>query len=543
MKKKAGKADLQHILRGSLKTSRKQRERAERAKETKEQRSHHQRSSPHQSKNLHDLLEGSGLQAVSRTVIHNFGKEIRVTKQEAKNPQKPVVERRVKEHELPPKSVAKQPPKPQKKKRKRETKDTNVPNEYICAGDIKYKEFIERPSIKLPEKEIKVVTIESGESKVHNLGDAYEGRRVLMHNLGIDVGTRTVVVAYRDADQSISYLSEINGYWVIERATPFIKNMLNDPNKVRSDGTKRPAKWIELDDKIVVLGKDAEELAYAKNDTLLRPMAEGGISADEEAMTVLASIVQGLIEMAEHEVGKFDDEVNICYCTTASAINKDINIDYHQRVVDMIIDGYETEANLSHNNIKESHAIVLAMDSESGGSGTGIGISWGAGTVTASYINYGMEVYSFCWVGAGDWIDEQVAMRHGYNPDASRTRKKSAKETPTTVARRKMDIDLTPGNEPSDRVGWDICQHYDILINNVIEGIIDGFEENEAEARIEDNIKVYMAGGTASPKGFSKRVAAKLKEHDLPFEIEGVYASDKPLYCVSNGCLIASEMF
>lgn len=374
------------------------------------------------------------------------------------------------------------------------------------------------------------------------LGDIYTGKRTLMKNLGIDVGTRTVVIAYRGDDNNVHYISEINGYWPFERATKFIENMLNNPDKIRSDGTKRPARWIKLDDRIIVLGRDAEEFAYAKNDTLLRPMAEGGISADEEAMTILSSIVQGLIEAAENEVGKFDDTLKVCYCTTAPAINKDLNIEYHERVVNMIVDNYETKAKINRSSIKESHAVVLDMDDDLGGDGTGIGISWGAGTVTVSYVKYGMEIYSFCYVGAGDWIDEQVAMRHGYESDVSKTRKKRASETPTTVSKRKMEVDLSPGNEPTDRVGLDIVMHYDILISRVIEGIVEGFRENEAQARIDDDINIYMAGGTSSPNGFVERVAKKLDELDLPFGIGSVKRSDKPLYSVATGCLKAAEM-
>jgi hypothetical protein len=377
--------------------------------------------------------------------------------------------------------------------------------------------------------------------QVYRLGDVYTGGRVIMKNLGLDIGTKTIVIAFKSDDGKTHYISEINGYWPFERATPFIENMLNDPNKIRSDGTKRPARWVKIPDsnRIIVLGGDAEEFAYAKNDTLLRPMAEGGISPDEEAMTVLSALVQGLLTMAEHELGKFEDDLKICYCTTAPAINKDVNVDYHQRVVRLILDGYDTKAVKHVHTIKESHAIVLNMTQD----GTGVGISWGAGTVTVSYIKYGMEIYSFCWVGAGDWIDDQVAKRHGYDPELFRTRRRTAKETPTTVARRKMNIDLTPGKEPDDRVGLDIVLHYDVLISQVIEGIVQGFEAHETQARIDEGISIYMAGGTSSPKGFIQRVAKKLDEKAPPFAVGEVKRADKPLFCVAEGCLKASDMF
>ena len=380
---------------------------------------------------------------------------------------------------------------------------------------------------------------ELSEFNVYKLGEIFTGRRIKMKNLGIDIGTKTIVVAFRNDKEKIDYIHEINGYWPFERASKFIKNMLDDPNKVRSDGTKRSARWIDINDQVIVIGRDAEEFAYSKNDTLLRPMADGGISSDEEAMTVLATIVQGLIEMSENEIGEFGDEVKICYCTTAPAINKESNIEYHERVVNLIIDNYKTESKIYRSNIKESHAIVLDMDEA--GDGTGIGVSWGAGTVTVSYVKYGVEIYSFCYVGAGDWIDIEVARRHGYDEDTSKTRKKKASETPTTVSKRKMTIDLTEKNKPTDRVGIDIALHYEVLVSRVIDGIVSGFKENEAEARIEEDINIYMAGGTSSPNGFVELVKKKFDELDVPFTIGSINKSDKPLYSVAAGCLKAAE--
>ncbi len=458
----------------------------------------------------HDQRVGLARLSVKTMVVHNFTKEIKVVTNESKvviSKQKPFI-------------------------------DTNKKPIYNCPTKPK------KPKKPKPIKPIQSLTT------VYNLGDIFTGRRIMMKHLGLDIGTRTIVLAFRDGDE-IKYISEINGWWPFERATKFIEHLLNDPNKIRSDGTKRPARWIKMPEtgQIVILGRDAEEFAYAKNDTLRRPMADGGVSADTESMTILASITQGIIEMAEKEIGKFGDEVKITYCTTADAINKDSsNVDYHERVVNMIINSYNTDSKIAlvgpyddrPGAIKESHAIVLEMSEKHDGDGTGIGISWGAGTVTVSYIKWGQEIYSFCWVGAGDWIDSEVAKRHGYDPETAR---KKSKETPTTVSRRKETIDLTPGIEISDRIGLDIVLHYDVLINRVINGIISGFIENESEARMDNAIPIYMAGGTSSPKGFTERVIKKLDESELPFEVSLVLKSEEPLYCVAAGCLRAAELF
>ena len=268
-------------------------------------------------------------------------------------------------------------------------------------------------------------------------------------------------------------------------------------------------------------------------------MAEGGITPDEMSMTVLSSIIHGILETAERDVGKFDNNLTLCYCTTAPALNKTNNIEYHERVIDIILKSYNSQSAIKLQKIKESHAIVLNQSQD----GSGIGISWGAGTVTVTYVKYGLEVYSFCWVGAGDWIDENVAMRHGYDVNAMKSMKKSSKETPTTVSKVKMDIDLTPGLQYTDRLQLDISLHYDVLINQVVSGIVAGFKENEAQARIENGINVYMAGGTSSPKGFAERVALIFSNNELPFILNKVTVAEKPLFTVAAGCLTAAEMF
>lgn len=531
--------------------------RSGRSQNNQQSQSYRLKSSPQTSRSLQEQGVGSGPQLVQMT-IYKFNKETQA-KREVKVV-KPVVESRIKplppqpkpiNHDPTPVPIPAPPPAPvpapvpepiptpvpkPAPKPDPVPEPVQMPVPESLNDDLPADHLVRIPQVE--EQELPV----SHDYQVYRLGDVYTGRRCIMKHLGIDIGTRTVVLAYRNDNEEVHYISEINGYWPFERATPFIKNMLDDPNKVRSDGTKRTARWIEMPDtgEAIVLGQDAEEFAYAKNDTLRRPMAEGGISADEEAMTILGSIVQGLMEMAENEVGQFTDELKVCYCTTAPALNKDINVDYHERVVNLVISGYETKAKITHQSIRESHAIVIKMSPD----GTGIGISWGAGTVTVSYVKYGLEIFSFCWVGAGDWIDEQVAVRYGYSPNASKVRRKTAKETPTTVSKRKQDddFDLTPGKEPEDRVGLDIALHYDVLISTVIDGIIKGFEENESEARLDgDAINVYMAGGTSSPKGFVKRVAKKFDELDVPFEIGTVSRSDVPLYCVATGCLEAAE--
>jgi hypothetical protein len=210
-----------------------------------------------------------------------------------------------------------------------------------------------------------------------------------------------------------------------------------------------------------------------------------------------------------------------------------LNIDYHKQVVDMIIDGYETKSNISSESIAESHAIVLKESSDA----TGIGISWGAGTVTVSYVLWGEAIYSFCWIGAGDWIDAEVAIRHGYDPERPRLK---SKQTPTSVCRIKEGIDLSQSQV--DRLMIDIMLHYKQLVSKVVAGIVQGFIDNENKARIDKPINVYMAGGTASPKGFVEIVKEEFEHQNAPFKIASVSCCKNPVFAVAEGCLMAARL-
>jgi hypothetical protein len=213
-------------------------------------------------------------------------------------------------------------------------------------------------------------------------------------------------------------------------------------------------------------------------------------------------------------------------------LNRPSNIDYHQQVLNLIISGYQTTSTIKTASIKESHALVLKETADA----TGIGISWGAGTVTVSYVLWGTEIYSFSWIGAGDWIDTSVAVRHGYDPESPR---KKSSETPTTVCRVKEKIDLTQNY--TTRLELDIILHYRILIQNVIRGIVQGFIDNETSARIDKPIDVCMAGGTSSPAGFEEMVAQLFSEEKPPFAINKVVRCKDPLFAVAEGCLMAAE--
>lgn len=338
--------------------------------------------------------------------------------------------------------------------------------------------------------------------------------------LGLDLGTKNIVLSY-EKDGDIKYRREVNGFYKLPQDSNFTKNMFY------SSGVP----CVEMEGSFIVLGGKAEEIAHAFNKTLRRPMQEGVLArGEEDAIQIMAIIVQNLIgfDIAE--------DATLYYCVPAPALNADVNTDFHQRIAQLIINGYESKSGkkLSGHHINEAHALVLSQPDVNG---TAIGISCGAGMVNVCYCLFGLPVYSFSLVGSGDWIDTEAAKQFGFNPSVPEG---DYKQTPTSISRIKEKMDLL--EMPNDVVKRSIYVCYSILMDKIIDGIIDGFKKNEDKARISNAIPVIVAGGTSSPDGFTDLFKNQLLEKKPPFEVGEVIRPEKPLFAVSEGCLRAAQL-
>lgn len=164
-----------------------------------------------------------------------------------------------------------------------------------------------------------------------------------MLNLGLDLGTKTIVLARRGEDKRPIFRQEINGFFEFPRPDSFTRNLL----------VQQQIPFIERDGKIVALGKRAEQLAYAFNSTLRRPMSDGTVSKEQEAINIMASIVHAIL-------GKIEEDTTLYYCIPADAINKTTNVKLHQRIAQTIIEGKKSEAKIMAYPINEARAIAVA---------------------------------------------------------------------------------------------------------------------------------------------------------------------------------------
>ena len=199
-----------------------------------------------------------------------------------------------------------------------------------------------------------------------------------------------------------------------------------------------------------------------------------------------------------------------------------------------MIDSYISESQHKIRSYHINEARCLIMEEQ----GPAIGISWGAGTITVHAGIFGVPIFEFSVVGAGDSIDIEVAKRFGYDPDHP---SRDSRETPTTVCRRKEKIDLNV--VPEDKLGQAVKLMYEILIENVVNEIVNGFKENRDKYRFDKPIPIINAGGTCMPTGFIELFSKKITERqaDLGVPIGEIRRAENPLFAVARGCLLAAE--
>jgi len=331
--------------------------------------------------------------------------------------------------------------------------------------------------------------------------------------IGLDIGTYNIISSQRDEKGDISFKREVNAFLDLPMAQEYMLTLLKNSG----------APVLERDDTAYILGKAAIELAYTMNRDVNRPMQKGILSVSEkQAFNILSVIIKSMI-------GKVTKDGEIVYYSVpADAINTDTGSSYHQKVMQSILNSYKIEdKTIRAKPINEALAIVISELAEK--NRTGIGISFGAGMVNLCYAMYSMPVVQFSRTDSGDWVDQEAS--------------KSTGETPTFINKKKEEVDLS--SEPKDSIDRAIKYHYEILIENSLKDIAKGIRDAGSKANPGKPIDIILAGGTASPKGFTaffKEILARMVSADaFPLEVGEVKLAEDHLYTVSKGCLLAAE--
>lgn len=327
--------------------------------------------------------------------------------------------------------------------------------------------------------------------------------------IGADIGTYNLVVNRRTPTGDFAATKEVNAFITIELENPFTFNMME----------KSGVKIIKRDKTAYVLGQDAVNVAYSMNLPIKRPMENGCVNPTEkQSFSILSTMIHSLIGKIEN-----DGEI-LCYCVPAPAINADVDVDYHQKVLKTIFDKYEVNGKkLNAFHISEALALIYAelMDKQL----TGIACSFGSGMVNVCVANMGVPAVNFSIVNSGDWIDKQVAKVTG--------------ESQTFVNTEKTKVDLT--RQPTSMVERAVQMQYRIMMEKTVRLIKEKIQDVGSKVRTEKPMDIILAGGVSSPNGFETMFKEVVQEVGFPIEIGEIRKPQDPLYAVSRGCLIAAE--
>jgi hypothetical protein len=277
--------------------------------------------------------------------------------------------------------------------------------------------------------------------------------------------------------------------------------------------TKLNIQYVVVNNRMLVIGDPAFDLANVLNKETRRPMQHGLISpAETDALPIEKLLLESVLgpPAGEGEV--------VYFSVPAEPIDSDANVIYHRGLFEGILKkmGYNGKALL------EGHAVVFSEMADQ--DFTGIGISCGGGMFNCCVSYKTIPCLSFSTSRAGDWIDQNVARVLGIK--ASRA-----------TALKEKGVDLTA---PKNREEEAVEIYYRNLINYTLVNIKQRFESSEGMPNFPDPVDIVLAGGTSMIGGFAETVKDELKSIEFPIPINDVRRAEDPLTSVCRGALVAA---
>lgn len=331
-----------------------------------------------------------------------------------------------------------------------------------------------------------------------------------INRIGIDVGTYSIATA-RIKDEKLEVKKEINCFYPIE---------LNESNKFLINMLKQSgAPVVEVDGVSYVLGESARALAVSMGKEFHRPMKNGIVNPEEKSgFNILAVIIRSLLgELTA-------DETIVYFSMPGQSLNVQTSPDYHQKVVQSILDKYK-QGDKTVRSYPINEAMCVVYSELQSKNRTGIGLSFGGGQTNCAYSLMGFPLVQFSHVNAGDWIDFESAKNSG--------------ESVSYVNEYKKNIDLS--QEPKNVIERALHFNYEIMIENALKGVIDGLTKAGSKANPGGLVDIALAGGTASVAGFTDFFRNTLAKHKFPIPIGEVKIGSEPILSVCKGALLAAE--
>ncbi|MGE4619262.1 MAG: hypothetical protein AAEJ04_05570 [Planctomycetota bacterium] len=319
---------------------------------------------------------------------------------------------------------------------------------------------------------------------------------------GLDVGTANLVSSFQDGTGNVNLKIQRNAFIDID-CDDYTRNML----------TRLGVQYVVVNNRMVVVGDPAFELANIFNRNTRRPMKDGMISPDEnDALPIEKMLLETLL-------GKPKQQGENCYFSVpADPIDADMNVVYHQGVFGGLLKGlgYEPKP------LVEGHAVVFSELAED--DFTGIGISCGGGMFNVCVAYKSIPALSFSTTRGGDWIDRNVANVLGISSSRA-------------CGLKEKGIDLA---NPQGRDEEAVEIYYRNLISYTLKNIKERFESSSSMPRFPEPVSIVCAGGTSMIGGFTEVFQQEFEKIQFPLEIKEIRLAEDPLYSVSKGCLVAA---
>ncbi|MEC9475435.1 MAG: hypothetical protein VX764_00205 [Planctomycetota bacterium] len=319
---------------------------------------------------------------------------------------------------------------------------------------------------------------------------------------GLDVGTANLVSSFQDSTGNVNLKIQRNAFIDID-CDDYTRNML----------TRLGVQYVVVNNRMVVVGDPAFELANIFNRNTRRPMKDGMISPDEtDALPIERMLLETLL-------GQPKQQGENCYFSVpAEPIDAEMNVVYHQGVFGGLLKGlgYDPKP------LVEGHAVVFSELAED--DFTGIGISCGGGMFNVCVSYKSIPALSFSTTRGGDWIDRNVA--HVLGISSSRA-----------CGLKEKGIDLA---NPQGREEEAVEIYYRNLISYTLKNIKERFESSSSMPSFPEPVSIVCAGGTSMIGGFTEVFQQEFEKIQFPLDIKEIRLAEDPLYSVSKGCLVAA---
>lgn len=325
-----------------------------------------------------------------------------------------------------------------------------------------------------------------------------------MKLIGLDVGTGNLVAASSD-----NIDIQRNAFLTIssEASTKRQLKRMNVP-------------YIELDDKLHLVGKHAFEYANIFNtQELRRPMRDGLLNPTEvDALPIMKYMLGNIVGALPDGGGK------VVYSVPANPIDQDRQNEFHSDVIKQILGYYGWQSG------PLNEAVALGNVGLEEDQLTGIAISFGAGMSNVAVIYQGLSAIKFSVAKSGDWVSEKVAADTGITVSKANY----IKEQP--------GYSIAPGAAMVTREQNAIRSYYQALIRYILANIAKQFNDSQDTPQFPKPVPIVCGGGTAMVEGFIEVFKEQFTETDFPIAVSDIRLVDEPFTAVARGCLVEAQL-